>query len=457
VVTPAGPDADPTPAGVYREACRLAGPLILSNLTVPLLGIVDTAVVGHLPEPHYLGAVATGALTFNVLYFVFGFLRMGTTGLTAQAFGRADADELRAGLVRSLLLGAAIALLLIAAGPLIVRASLLLFEPTARIGAEFASYVGIRLLGAPAGLANLVLLGWLLGLQNARGPMALLIVTNAVNVALDLLFVLGFGWAVPGVAAATVCAEYGGLALGLWLARRQLKGLAGPWRWPSILHGGAFRRLLAVNRDIMLRSLSLEAAFLAFTALSSRQGEVLLAANAVLLNFLTFAAFGLDGFAHAAEAMVGRQVGRGNAAGFRAATRANLVLALALALVFALAFAAAGRAAIDLMTGLPEVRATGMTYLPYVVALPPIAVFAFLFDGVFIGATRTAEMRNGMALALAVFLAAVALLMPPLGNHGLWLAMLLFMAARGIWLGACYLHIDRGRGFVAAPARCKPT
>jgi multidrug resistance protein, MATE family len=454
---PAGPGAEPTSARVYREAWRLAWPLILSNLTVPLLGIADTAVVGHLPEPHYLGAVAIGALTFNVLYFAFGFLRMGTTGLTAQAFGRADADELRAGLVRSLLLGALIALLLVAAGPLIIRIAFRLFEPTARVGAEFASYVGIRLLGAPAGLANLVLLGWLLGLQNARGPMALLIVTNAVNVALDLLFVLGFGWAVPGVAAATVCAEYGGLALGVWLARRQLKGLAGPWRWRSILRGGAFRHLLAVNRDIMLRSLSLEAAFLGFMALSSRQGEVVLAANAVLLNFLTFAAFGLDGFAHAAEAMVGRQVGRGDAAGFRAATRANLALALALALVLALAFALGGRAAIDLMTGLAEVRATAMAYLPYLVALPPIAVFAFLFDGVFIGATRTAEMRNGMALALAVFLCSVALLMPPLGNHGLWLAMLLLMAARGIWLGACYLRIERGRGFVSTPAPGKPS
>ncbi|HEX2365507.1 MAG TPA: MATE family efflux transporter, partial [Bradyrhizobium sp.] len=339
------------------------------------------------------------------------------------------------------------ALLLIAAGPLIIRLAILLFEPTARVGAEFASYVGIRLLGAPAGLANLVLLGWLLGLQNARGPMALLIVTNALNIALALVFVLGFGWAVKGVATATLCAEYGGLALGLWLAHRQLKGLAGLWRWPAVLQAGAFRRMLAVNRDIMLRSLSLEAAFLGFTALSSRQGELVLAGNAVLLHFLTFAAFGLDGFAHAAEAMVGRHVGRGDAPGFRAATRANLILALALAALLALAFALGGRVAIAVMTGLAEVRAAAQSYLPYVVALPLIAVFAFLFDGVFIGATRTAEMRNGMAVALAAFLGAVALLMPAFGNHGLWLAMLVFMAARGIWLGVCYLRIDRGPGF----------
>lgn len=438
--------------GAYGEAWRLAWPLILSNLSVPVLGIVDTAVVGHLAAPHYLGAVALGALTFNFLYFVFGFLRMGTTGLIAQAFGRADGDELRAGLVRPLLLCALIAVTLVLGGPVIVRAAWWVFEPTAPVGGELESYVRIRLLGAPAGLANMVLLGWLLGLQNARGAMALLILTNALNIALDLIFVLGFGWAVKGVAAATVCAEYGGTALGIWLARRQLIGLSGGWRRPAILHRDAFRRLLAVNRDIMLRSLSLEAAFLSFIAFSSRRGEVVLAANAVLLNFLTFAAFGLDGFAHAAEAMVGRQVGRGDAPGFRAATRANMSLALALALLLAATFGAGGRYGIELMTGLPEVRALALAYLPYVIALPPIAVFAFLFDGVFIGATRTAEMRNGMALALAVFLGSVALLMPRLGNHGLWLAMLLFMAARGLWLGACYVYIERGAGFVAAAA-----
>ena len=177
----------------YREAWHLAWPLILSNLSVPLLGIVDTAVVGHLPEPHYLGAVAIGALAFNVLYFVFGFLRMGTTGLTAQAFGRADGVELRAGLGRAMLLAVLIAGALLAAGPGIVWAALAIFDPSPRVAAELTTYLAIRLLGAPAALANLVLLGWLLGMQNARGPMALLIVTNGVNIVLDLWFVLGFG------------------------------------------------------------------------------------------------------------------------------------------------------------------------------------------------------------------------------------------------------------------------
>ncbi len=315
----------------YRDAWRLAWPLILSNLSVPLLGIADTAVVGHLPAPHYLGAVAIGAAIFNVLYFLFGFLRMGTTGLTAQAYGRDDGEELRAGLWRALLLAGLVALLLLIAGPGIRLLAEVIFAPDARVAAELETYLRVRLLGVPAGLANPVLLGWLLGMQNARGPMTLLIATNGVNIGLDLVFVLGFGWGVAGVAAATVVAEYGGAALGLWLVLRRLRGLPGAWSWPAIGRRAAFLRLLAVNRDILLRSLSLEAAFLTSTALGSRQGEVVLAANAVLLNFLTFAAFGMDGFARAAEAMVGRYAGAGGRAGLRAATSANLRLALGLA------------------------------------------------------------------------------------------------------------------------------
>ena len=434
----------------YRQAWRLAWPLILSNLSVPLLGITDTAVVGHLPEPHYLGAVAIGALVFSVVYFAFGFLRMGTTGLTAQAYGRDDGAELRAGLARPLILALAIGLVcLLSAGPL-VRVSGWLFEPSPAVAVNLEIYLRIRLFGAPAGLANMVLLGWLLGLQNARGPMALLITTNALNIALDLILVLGLGLAVPGVAAATVCAEYGGLGLGLWLAGRALARLGGRWQWPVIARADAFRRLIAVNRDIFLRSLCLEAAFVIFTALGSRQGEVILAANAILLNFQLFAAFGLDGFAHAAEAMVGRYVGAGDPAGFRAATAANLAWSLLLALFVALGFWLGGPQAIRLMTGLPEVQEAARTFLPYMVASPLVSVWAFLFDGVFIGATRTPEMRNGMLLALAAFLLAVWPLVPALGNHGLWLAFLTFMAARGLWLGVVYLHIERGPGFATS-------
>jgi MATE family multidrug resistance protein len=264
----------------WREAWRLAWPLILSNLSIPLLGMVDTAVVGHLPSPHYLGAVALGAVALSVVYFVFGFLRMGTTGLTAQAFGGSDPTECRAWLGRGVLLAGLIAIaLLLLAGP-VTRSAIWLYDPGPRVGGALETYIVIRLLGAPAALVTLVLLGWLMGMQNPRGPMTLLIVTNGLNMALDLLFVLGFGWAVAGVAWATVCAEYGGLALGLWLARRALLA----WSWPAIWRLAAFRRLFAVNRDMFLRSLCLESAFLTFSALGARQGEIILAANAVLLN-----------------------------------------------------------------------------------------------------------------------------------------------------------------------------
>jgi MATE family multidrug resistance protein len=418
----------------YREAWRLAWPLILSNLSIPLLGIVDTAVVGHLPSPHYLGAVAIGALVLSVVYFLFGFLRMGTTGLTAQAFGRGDQAECFGWLARGILLAVLIATaLVLLTGPLI-DAAIAVFEPGARVEGELETYLAIRLLGAPAALVTMVLLGWLLGLQNARAPMALLIVTNGVNMALALLFVLGFGWAVAGVAWATVVAEYGGLALGLWLVRRSLVA----WSWQAIWRPEAFRRLFVVNRDMFLRSLCLEAAFVAFSALGSRQGEVILAANAVLFNLHLLATYGIDGFSHAVEAMVGRRVGAGDAPGLRAAFRANMVWALGLALVLALAVLAFGPVGIRGMTGIEEVRATALTYLPYLIVSPLISVWAFLLDGVFIGATRTAEMRNGMAVSLVAFALAAWLLMPPLGNHGLWLAFLVLMSARGLWLGVIY-------------------
>lgn len=424
-----------------RESWRLAWPLILSNLSVPLLGVVDTAVVGHLPSPHYLGAVALGAMVVGVLYFLFGFLRMGTTALAAQAFGADARVELRAGLVRGLLVAAALGLLVLAAGPLVSTLGVRLFDPSPQILGEFERYLGLRLLGAPAALASLVLLGWMIGLQDTRRPLLVMLATNGLNAALDVLLVFGFGMAAAGVALATVVAEYAGLVLGLAVIRREWARRGGWPGWAAILVASRFRRLFAVNRDLFLRSLMLESAFLAFTALGSRQGELVLAANAILLNFFTAAAFGLDGFAHAAEAMVGRAVGARNGPGLRAAVRAGFTNAAILALGMTLLFALTGPLAVHLMTGLSEVRAEAMTFLPWVVLLPLVSVWAFLFDGVFFGATRTAELRNGMAAALAVFTLAVALLVPPLGNHGLWLAFLLFLGARGAILGVIYQRL----------------
>ena len=431
-----------------RESWRLAWPLILSNLSVPLLGIVDTAVVGHLDSPRYLGGVALGALVMSVLYWMFGFLRMGTTALTAQALGAGDVAELRTALGRAMLLAAGLGLLVILLGPLVIVASERLFAPTPDVAAEFERYLAIRMFGAPAALANMVLLGWLLGLQDSRRPLLLMILTNGINAALAVALVFGLGLATRGVASATVLAEYGGLALGLWTVGAEWRRQGGWPGWPALLVRERFHRLLLVNRDLFLRSLMLEAAFLAFAAIGSRQGEAVLAANAVLMNFFTAAAYGLDGFAHAAEAMIGKTVGARDRLGFHAAVRASFSNAALLAAAMTAAFALAGNWGVRLMTSLPEVRAEALAYLPYAVGVPLVSVWAFVFDGIYFGATRTAELRNGMAVALALFAVAAAALVPLLANHGLWLAFLLFLAGRAAILAVIYRRIERRAPFV---------
>ncbi len=435
----------------YRKSWRLAWPLILSNLSVPLLGFVDTAVVGHLDSPHYLGAVALGASVVSVLYWLFGFLRMGTTALTAQAFGALDSTETRAALGRALLLAVGFGLAVIVAGPLVISLSTRLFAPTADVLPQFHRYLVIRLLGAPAALGSFALLGWLLGLQDSRSPLFLMLFTNGVNAVLCVLLVFGLGMTAAGVALATVVAEYAGFGMGLLVVRRTWRGYGGWPGWHRLLVLDRFKRLLVVNRDLFLRSLMLQAVFVAFTALSSRQGELVLAANAILLTYFTAAAYGLDGFAHAAEAMVGRTVGAGDRPGFRAAVRAGFVNAAALALVMTLIFALLGGLGIRLMTGLADVQAQALAFLPYAVVLPAVSVWAFLYDGMFFGATRTAELRNGMLVALALYGLLVWVLVPAFGNHGLWLAFLLFLGARAVILAAIYRHAGGAAGFVPVP------
>jgi MATE family multidrug resistance protein len=348
------------------------------------------------------------------------------------------------------LLAAGLGLIVILLGPLVTLLSDRLFAPPAEVATEFERYLAIRLFGAPAALANMVLLGWLLGLQDSRRPLLLMLLTNGLNAVLSVLLVLGLGYATAGVAAATVLSEYAGLAIGLALVRRTWRGLGGWPGWPAIMVGARFRRLLAVNRDLFLRSMLLEAAFLAFAAIGSRQGEVVLAANSVLLNFFTFAAYGLDGFAHAAEAMVGRTVGARDRPGFRAAVRASFANATLLALLMTVAFVVLGGPGVRLMTGLAEVRAQAMAFLPYIVALPLVSVWAFVFDGIYFGATRTAELRNGMAASLALFALAAALLVPALGNHGLWLAFLILMAGRAVILALIYRRVETTSRWVPA-------
>lgn len=427
----------------HRRVWHLAAPIMLSNISVPLLGAVDTAVVGHLPDPAYLGAVAVGALVFSFVFWTFGFLRLSSTGLAAQALGAGRSDEVRAVLGRAVLLAAAIGLALILLRGPIAWGAFALIETSDAVRGHADAYVAIRLWAAPATLANYALLGWLLGLGRARSVLLIQLVLNGSNMALDLLFVLGLGWGVEGVAWASVIAETVALALGLLLVARLLPRMGGVWRRDLLADLAAFRRLMSVNRDLFLRTLFLIAGFAWFTAQGAQMGDVTLAANAALLNFQTLMAYALDGYADAAEALVGRTLGAGDAAGFDQVIRASSLWALVTAAMFALTYGLAGPLLIDLLTGIAEVREAARTYLPWAVAMPLLAVASFQLDGIFIGALRTAAMRNAMALSLGAFLAAGWLLIPLAGNHGLWAAFGLFMAARAITLGLAFPALRR--------------
>jgi MATE family multidrug resistance protein len=432
-----------TPA---RRVWRLAFPIILSNLSTPLLGAVDTGVMGHLPDPAYLGAVAVGAIVFSFLYWGFGFLRMGTTGFAAQAHGARDRDELRATLARPLLLAVALGALLILLQAPIGWAAFRLVEASDQIEALARDYYAIRIWSAPFALINYAVLGWLLGTQHPRLALALQVVLNGVNAALDLVFVLGLGWTVAGVAAASLIAEITAAGLGLAICAVLLRRLGGTWSWARIRAPERLAALFRVNRDIFLRTLSLIFAFAYFTAKGAEMGELRLAANAILMQLQQFLSFGLDGFAHAAEILAGNAVGAKDRAAFDRAVRTATLWALGLAGAVALVFGLLGGPIVGLYTNLPEVRATALEFLPWMVLSPFVSVWAFMLDGIFIGATRTRAMRNAMLVSLAVYLAACGLLIPWLDNHGLWLALMLFLAARGLTLAWAYPALARSVG-----------
>ena len=425
----------------------LAWPVIFSNVTVPLIGLVDTAIMGHMPEAAYIGGVALGGLIFNFVYWSFGFLRMGTTGLTAQAFGRlggsADAvavTELRAVLLRALLLGGACGLALVVLQWPIATAAFAILNGSAQVEDLAAIYFAVRIWGAPVTLASYAVLGWLFGTQSVKSAVATQIATNLINIALSLLFVLGFGWGVAGVAAGTVVAEVLGVAFAVVLVRRRLTALTGA---PTlkverriVLDRAALVRLAAINADIFVRTLCLVFAFAWFTDRSAAMGDVLLAANAALQQLIQFTAFALDGFAFAAEALVGQAVGAARRDDLIAAIRTSTIMAAVVAVAFAGCYAVLGGAIVDLLTDLADVRAAARDYLFWIALMPLVAVWSFQLDGIFIGATRSREMRNAMLVTLAIYLAFGYWAISVWDNHGLWAALVVLMVARTATLTA---------------------
>ncbi len=433
----------PNAAALNRRVWRLAGPIILANLSVPLLGAVDTAVMGHLPDPMFLGAVAVGGTIIHFIFWGLGFLRMGTAGLTAQAYGATDGAEMRAVLARAGGLGLALGIALWLVQWPALQIGLYLFEASADVEALAGTYFLVRIWSAPAVLINYAIVGWFVGVQNTRAVLLLQVVMNGLNIALDLLFVIGFGWDVAGVAAATVLAEVAALGLGAVLVRRELKRMSGRWADIDFWDRDKIKRLIAINRDIFIRTFCLMFAFAFFTARAAKLGDDTLAANAVLIQFQHFLSFGLDGFAHAAEALVGGALGARDQRTLRLAVKICGAWAALIATFYTVVYAAAGPLIIDLLTNIDNVRELAREYRWWLVISPVISVWSFTLDGIFIGATRTGAMRNGMVISLAAFLVAAVTLQPLWGNHGLWLSLMIFMVARALTLGAAYPKIEK--------------
>lgn len=424
----------------HGRVLRIAGPIVLSNATVPLLGAVDTAVIGQLGDAASLGAVGIGAVILATLYWAFGFLRMSTSGLAAQAQGAGDDGERSAVLLRALIVGLGAGLALVLAQGLLFSAAFGVAPASAEVEGLAHQYLAIRIWGAPATIALYALTGWLVGLERTRGVLVLQLWQNGLNILLDLWFVLGLGWGVPGVALATLIAEWTGLLLALWLARDAF----GPALRDGLARLGdriAIRRMFSASRDIMARTILLQLSFTSFVFLGARFGDVTLAANQVLMQFLEITAYALDGFAFAAEALIGQAIGARSVGDTRAAGRICMQWGFGGAVALALVFALFGPAIIDLMTTAPEVREVARAYLPWLVVAPLIGVAAWIYDGIFIGALMTGDMLRAMLASVAIYVVALLILVPLLGNHGLWAALMVLNATRCVTLWRLYPKI----------------
>ncbi len=426
----------------HRRVLAIALPIVLSNATIPILGAVDTGVVGQLGDPVPIGAVGIGAIVISAVYWVFGFLRMGTVGLTSQALGAGDQAEADALLSRALLiavLGGA-ALILLQSG--IFAAAFWLSPASEAVEVLAQDYMAIRIWSAPAAIAIFGITGWLIAAERTRAVLVLQVAMNSVNILLDVLFVLGLGWGVGGVALATLIAEWSGLAIGLWFCRAAL--IRPYWRqWERVMDRARVIRMAAVNRDILIRSLLLQTIFVSFLFFGADFGDVRLAANQVLLQFLHIMSYGLDGFAFAAETLVGNAMGRRSSARVRRASALTSVWGVGIAVAFAAVVGVTGGAGIDLLTTSEEVRAAAKDLLPWMVIAPVLGVGAYMLDGIFIGATRTVDMRNMMLVSTVLYFAAVWMLVPLMGNDGLWAALVVSLVARAVTLGLRYPALER--------------
>lgn len=431
-----------------RRILQIALPSIVSNITVPLLGMIDVAIVGHIGDAAYIGAIAVGSMIFNLIYWIFAFLRMGTSGLTSQALGRRDVAGVSSLLVRSLSVALLVSVLIIVFQEPLQWMMFRLVGPTADVSPLAARYFSVVVWGAPAVLGLYGLSGWYIGMQNTRIPMAIAIMQNVVNILASLLLVFGLGMKIEGVAVGTVVAQYAGFAAALMLLAPLPVDVRGRRAWRRIVRSAlslswtsGWSDMFKVNRDIFLRTLFLVAVNLYFTSVGAKQGAVVLAVNTVLMQLYLLFSYVMDGFAYAGEALCGLYHGARNRKAFSGVVRRLFGWGTAIVAVFTACYVCAGSWFVHLLTTDVQVLTAMSDYLWWSWFIPAAGVAAFIWDGVFIGITATRAMLLSSVVAAAVFFLTCLLMLPSMGNHGLWLAMLLFLSMRGVMQTAIYRYL----------------
>ncbi len=425
----------------HNRVWALAGPMIISNISVPLVGAVDTAVVGHLPELHHIGAVALGALIFSFLYWGFGFLKMGSTGYIARAYGADDEDELAHILLRFLILGLALGVVVILLGKPLVYFALSIIDSTENVEQLAARYSLIRIWSAPATLCVYVFTGIFIGLHKTKLALILQLVLNLTNIVLDLLFVPVLEFGVAGVAWATLIAEYTAALCGFFLLRKTLSNALNNANWKLILDVATIKDMMRTNGNIFVRTMLLVFSFAFFTAQSARHGELILAVNTVLLHLLSIMAYAIDGFAHAVEALGGSAYGAKNRRNFVRAVKLTTYWSALMALLISISYWFFGNTIISWFTNSNIVIDTAEQFMIWMIIAPIISCWSFQLDGLFIGTGHTQSMRNAMLISAAGYLIMAYLFQDIWGNHGLFLALTGFMILRAITLGLYYPRI----------------
>ncbi len=427
----------------HRRVLNVAIPIVISNATYPILGAVDTGVVGQLGDAIPIGAVGIGAIILSGIYWIFGFLRMGTSGLVAQARGAGDGPETSAIFIRGMIIGIVAGVVMFVLQIPMFWGAFQIAPASSEVETLAHSYMSIRIWGAPASIALYAITGWLIAMERTRAVLILQLWMNGLNVALDLWFVLGLDMGVEGVAVATLIAEWSGLALGLWLCRSIF--FADHWRdWARVFDRIKIRRMASVSGDIMVRSVLLNGSFMTFLFIGAKLGNVTLAANQILLQFVEITAYALDGFAFAAEALVGVAFGAKNRVALRRAAILSSQWGLAGGALLMAVFLLLGPTIIDVMTTAPDVRLEAKSYLWWMVIFPLIGLPSWMFDGIFIGATRTRDMRVAMLQSTGIYIAVLFLLVPTFGNHGLWASLMIFDIIRALTLWRYYPALEAG-------------